>query len=135
MKFIFGIILAILAYFDYKEEIIPNWIVLSAIGIGLYITHNFHWALTMFLAGVVLMKEELDCPKCDYVGNTMLSFWHGGDVKLMTLLGVFFGWQAMPIFLLTILGIYLYRKQNNYQGVLPVAPFVLLASMPFLFAT
>jgi prepilin signal peptidase PulO-like enzyme (type II secretory pathway) len=56
----------------------------------------------------------------------------GGDVKLMAMCGAFLGAWAIPAFLLSRFFVGLYRSWRKERGVLPYAPFLGIASIPFL---
>lgn len=115
---------------DLTDRTIPNWVVLPAIVIGCFLTKNLVPALIMLLIGIALFGFEWKCPSCGHTEKhkTPLSFWRGGDVKLITMTGAFMGALALPITISSIMGVYLYRRIKNTHGGLPYAPFLLVSS-------
>lgn len=128
---LFLALLAVLAIGDITDRIIPNWIVLPAIIIGCYLTKNIVPALIMLLIGIALYGFKWKCPKCGYTEEhkTPFSFWRGGDVKLITMTGAFMGMLAMPIFIVSIISVFLYRRFKDSRGGLAYAPFLLVSSL------
>lgn len=114
----YPLLILVLCYTDIRYLTIPNIIVLPAIALGGLLTGNWLMATVMFLVGVLLYRR----------GKV-----YGGDVKLLTMVGVFLGLWAIPTFILAKIFIFIVRKLMNYDGVLPYAPFVTLASLPFIF--
>lgn len=117
ITWIFIAILAVLALIDYFSFKIPNLIILPAIGYGIYLTGNWLAALIMFALAAVVFKH---------------SFWRGGDVKLMCLIGAFMGLPAILILPMTLCLIYAFRITFRFNKVLPVTPFSFVAALPFI---
>jgi prepilin signal peptidase PulO-like enzyme (type II secretory pathway) len=61
-----------------------------------------------------------------------LKFWGGGDVKLIAMVASFLGWLFLPILVISVLLIKAYKKIFKVNNGIPVAPFVCVASVPFL---
>ncbi len=127
IKVIFMSLMAILAWVDYKKMIVPNWIVLPAIVAGVALTHQWVWALVLFVIGVFGYSCERDIQKFG------LRLWGGGDVKLFAMMGAFIGALSIPIVLFGYLGVQLYRITARvfYRG-LPMTPFLLASSLIFI---
>lgn len=121
----------ILSITDIKKFWIPNFIVLPAIALGIYLTGNWLWALIIFLFGSSLFGYRNICPACGHVEEyiTRLSQWRGGDVKLLVMTGAFMGIFSLPIFLLSKLLLLGYRKVKSYDLPLPYTPFVFFSSV------
>jgi len=96
---------------------IPNWIVLPGIVLTMFMTSNFLGPLVMAVIGVFVYKSML-------IGE--------GDVKLLILLGAFLGINAVIPFTISMGLIYLFRKIKREKGVLPYAPFMFIAGLPFI---
>jgi len=108
--------------FDIRRHRIPDWLTLPAIGVGIYLTHNWLGALTgagcitiMGCLGLVILKQE-----------TM----GGGDVKLMAVVGAFLGWRmALLSFFIAPLFALLYGGlRTKRQKEIPYAPAISLAA-------
>jgi len=128
---LFIVLMIIFTISDLTDRTIPNWVVLPAIVIGCFLTKNLVPALIMLLIGIALFGFEWKCPSCGHTEKhkTPLSFWRGGDVKLITMTGAFMGTIALPMVILSIIGVYLYRICRNITGGLPYAPFLLASSL------
>lgn len=112
-------ILILLATTDHLTFWIPNAIILPAILMGAYLTHNWLWMGIMFLMGTVLFARHL---------------WAGGDVKLLALIGAFLGWQALVVGGCVIIALIRAKRRNQGQKI-AVAPYFLLFSVLAIFAT
>lgn len=116
-------ILSILAIFDIRKLIIPNWIVLPGIFLGVVLTGNWFWALLLFIIGAVFFNFDFFC---------------GGDVKLISMVGAFLGHQAFFIVgIALILSICYYvnrniRLKHAIDFSRPFTPFVLWSSLFFI---
>ena len=115
--FLFILLMLYFCVTDLKYFRISNWVVLPAIALGIYLTGNWLPALVMFSLGAILFNNKQ---------------FAGGDVKLLTMVGVFLGWYALLVYILSALFIRYFRARGNY-GALPYAPFLFVASLPFLF--
>lgn len=123
---IFISILLLISFIDYKSHRIENFIVLPAIALGIYLTGNWHYAAITYLLLTLFHYDE------DLNKKGILK-WGGGDVKLFTMIAAFMGWFVLPIVVLTLMFIKLYRAtQYVFYASLPVAPFALMASLMFL---
>ncbi len=115
---IFILLMAIFCFTDIKYFIIPNWIVLPAIILGCMLTGNWLFMSGMFIVGAIMFERKLLA---------------GGDVKLITMSGAFLGIYGLSILILAGILVWAYRIYKQDKGPLPYAPFVGLASIPFLF--
>ena len=52
---------------------------------------------------------------------------------MMAMVGSFMGWKAIFAFILSKALILIYRKLKDEQAMLPYAPFISIACIPFLF--
>ena len=127
----FFVLMAVFTISDVSDRYIPNYVVLPAIIVGCYLTKNIVPALIMLLIGVALYGFKWKCPECGYVEEhkTPFSFWRGGDVKLITMTGAFMGILAIPIFIISVIGVFLYRHFKDSRGGLAYAPFLLISSL------
>ena len=110
---IYIIIGAVLSAIDYKTHVIPNVIVVPAVLIGAILTHNWGWAVMLFIWGAYLFAK----------GVIM-----GGDVKLLAMVGAFLGpIGAGAVFLSFIVSAFLHVIKARM--VLPFAPVVYTVSL------
>jgi prepilin signal peptidase PulO-like enzyme (type II secretory pathway) len=75
-------------------------------------------AIMMFLIGALFYNRK----RCG-----------GGDVKLMAMTGAFVGIWVLPAFIISRISIWLYRIIKKDNKVIPYAPFLMGASIPFIF--
>ena len=106
-------VIATLAVIDGKFKVVPNVIVLPAIGYTIWQTGNWEWAIIMFCIGALVYERKR---------------WGGGDVKLMMLGGAVFGWHSIIAVGLMWQLLYLYRLKTG-AGSLPVGPFFGISSV------
>lgn len=108
-------ILFCFALMDIHSQKIRNIAVIPAIVAGIYLTGNWLWALIMFLISAVDFKFQLTI---------------GGDVKLITMLGAFLGFLAIPSLFLAMVFVRWYRRitHKDYEN-LPYAPFIFLGTL------
>lgn len=114
MIIILLLILLCFAILDIRTRMIPNIVVLPAIALGIYLTGHWLGALMMFFLGALIYSKNI---------------WRGGDVKLLTMVGAFIGLPAVFVLIGTFILIYLFRFFRDYHLALPVAPFVLIATL------
>ena len=114
MTLAFLSILLLFAILDICLNKIPNLAVIPAIGIGIYLTGNWLPALIMFCLGALIYQE---------------GYWRGGDVKLLAMIGAFFGFPALLVLPITFIFIFLFRTLRDYRLALPVAPFLFVATI------
>jgi leader peptidase (prepilin peptidase)/N-methyltransferase len=108
-----------IAYLDLTLRIIPNWIVIPGIVLGLILGQHYFWCALMF--GIVAFEFSL-------------GMMAGGDVKLFSMFGAFLGVKALFIFLLTLLFMRWFVGINRKLKIvkidkMPVAPFALVSSL------
>lgn len=108
------ILLLLFTITDIKWFYIPNLIVLPAILIGGFLTKNWLYGALLFMMGAYLYEKKL---------------WRGGDVKLVSMIGMFLGVLAIPIMFTGLVLTKLFRKLCDYRDNLPVAPFLLIATI------
>jgi len=117
-NYLFILLMLFFCFTDIMYFTIPNWVVLPAIILGGILTGHWISAIFMFCIGAYLFSKRLIC---------------GGDVKLLAMAGAFFGVKGLFIFILSRILVWLYRIVKKETGALPYAPFIGLASIPFLF--
>ena len=142
---LFVVPLVIITFIDLEHRIIPNEISIPGIFVGI--------AVHTFLSGGVYWRAALDSVIGLVAGGGILFLvayvyeklrkqqgLGGGDVKLMAMLGAFFGWQGVLFILLissvvgSVIGIIfvvILRKDIKYA--IPFGPFLAFAGMIYLF--
>ena len=138
--------LIVVFFVDLEHWIIPDSISISGIIIGLIVRTTFAFPgerLTNFidsLGGAIIGGGFLLLVAAIYERIRKREGLGGGDVKLMAMLGAFFGWQA-AIFMLffssfigAIVGVafMLFRRKSLTMAV-PFGPFLVSAGMFWLF--
>lgn len=108
------LILLCFAVLDIRYKKIPNIAVIPAIVLGIVLTGYWLPALVMFILTTLIYIRY---------------YWHGGDVKLFTMLGAFIGGYALIVLVSTLVLIYLFRIIRDYKLALPVAPFVFVSTV------
>lgn len=123
-------LLLVISFIDYKLKIIPNQLVIfgSIIGLALNIV-NFNQS---FLTGIVGMVIGGGI----FLIIALVGPMGGGDIKLMAMLGLFFGWQLILLitFLSFIIGalvsvVLLAFKIKSRKDEIPFGPFISMAAM------
>src|SRR3989338_301425 len=138
--------LMVISFIDLKHLIIPDSISLPGIVVGLIVrlllapegTHLS--ALMDGVIGILVGGGTLFLIAFAYEKIKKREGLGGGDVKLMAMLGAFFGWQATLFIMLlsSVLGLLIgivlmifFRKGFQYQ--LPFGPFIAFAGIIYLF--
>lgn len=153
---VFSVLFALLLFFSITDILYrraPNLIVLPAIIIALIYTKFYIQAVTMviILAPIIannITEEECRNETIDKILNyikgtkeavvTCLSLWikklskfckikGGGDLKVFVLIAALKGWLVIPIFLMTVILIYMYRLVFNEVRSLPACVFIFIS--------
>lgn len=130
----FVAVMAVITAIDCKTFKIPNAIVLPAIVLGVYFTGNLFWAAGMMLIGLACFGFEWTCPRCQYCESHKgpLSLWRGGDVKLLSMIGAFFGIKALGVLAISYGILILFRRRSGITGSIAFSPFVAMGSVILL---
>jgi prepilin signal peptidase PulO-like enzyme (type II secretory pathway) len=132
-------VLVILSWIDFKTFLLPDYLTLPLLLLGL-IGNSFAWIeLTSplnSLIGACIGWASL------YFLNLLYKILRGvdgigmGDAKLLASLGAFFGWEALPYILIIascsgLLGGYIWLKIKNqgYAQAFPFGPFIALGGI------
>lgn len=111
-------------YSDFKEQIIPDSANLLLLVYGFFISYpDLLASFKGVVAGLVLMLLV-----------SLIGPIGGGDVKLMAVLGAWFGLQIIDVFLLSyIIGlgfaIVYYLKYRSFKQEIPFGPSIMLAAI------
>ena len=139
--FLFTAVLVVVTFIDLEHGIIPDVITLPGIPLSVIVSVTVMGVsfldsiLGMFLGGGIFYLIA--------VGYELLAKREGmggGDIKLLAMLGAFFGWQSL-IFILLVssllgsivgIGIMLIKKEGMKYAV-PFGPFLSVAAVAYLF--
>jgi Flp pilus assembly protein protease CpaA len=122
---------------DIKYWTIPNYIVVPAIFISLYFTNQW-WAVVVASGiGALFYYNETICPHCGKVVDkyqTPVSFFSGGDLKLLVFAAALIGFQALVIFAISRVLVFLFSRITNKASRVQYAPFFTLSSIIYFLA-
>jgi len=126
---IFGSILLLIAFVDFKTMLIPNWSVLLILVLGIlfaFFNHDASWVerlIGFFAAGLVLLLI--------YIFSR--GGIGGGDIKLMAAAGFFLGWKLTLWAMLvgSIIGgvfgvVILASGKGQLKTAIPYGPFLVI---------
>ncbi|HJV66715.1 MAG TPA: prepilin peptidase [Geomonas sp.] len=139
--FVFCSALVVITFIDLEHQIIPDRITLPGIVAGFIVSFflpNFGWQNS--LIGILAGGGSLLLIAFAYSLITKKDGMGGGDIKLMAMMGAFFGWQAVLfiIFASSLLGsiigvaVMLARKEDSTFAI-PFGPFLSGASILYIF--
>lgn len=139
--FVFTAVLIIITFIDLDHQIIPDVLTLPGIPIfllaGIFIMKvPWHEALI----GVLIGGGVLFAIAFVYEKMTKREGMGGGDIKLLGMIGGFFGWKALIFILLmsslagAIIGIALMIiKKQDMKYAVPFGPFLAAAAVAYIF--
>ena len=133
--------LVVVTFIDLEHQIIPDEISLPGIAIGFaasFILPVPGWRDS--LLGILAGGGSLYLVAWGYERFTGKEGMGGGDVKLLAMLGAFFGWQAVPfiIFVSSLTGsvvgvtVMLVTKKDGKLAI-PFGPFLVIGALVHLF--
>ncbi|MBI4212150.1 MAG: prepilin peptidase [Deltaproteobacteria bacterium] len=138
--------LIVLSFIDLKCYLLPDVITLPGIVAGLAV-HTFFgpsidWKTNFFqgLLGAAVGGGILFLLAVDYEKIKKQEGLGGGDIKLIAMLGAFFGWQAVLLILFAsslvglvvgIAGLLFFKR--SLQSAIPYGPFLSLAGILYFF--
>lgn len=139
--FVFTAVLIIITFIDLDHQIIPDVLTLPGIPIfllaGIFIM-KFPWHEA--LIGVLIGGGVLFTIAFVYEKLTKREGMGGGDIKLLGMIGGFFGWKALIFILLVsslggaIIGIALMIiKKQDMKYAVPFGPFLAAAAVAYIF--
>ena len=140
-SFLFACVLIIITFIDLEHQIIPD--VLTLLGIPVFfLAAVFAMGVSPLEAvlGVLIGGGILYAIAFGYELITKREGMGGGDIKLLAMLGAFFGWKSLFFILLVssflgaIVGIsVILIKGKDMRYAVPFGPFLSLAALAYIF--
>ena len=139
--FIFCSSMVVITFIDLDHQIIPDVISLPGIAAGFifsFFIPQLGWRNS--LIGILVGGGSLWLVASGYELLTKKEGMGGGDIKLLAMMGAFFGWKAIPfiIFVSSLTGsvigitVMLVRKKDSKLAI-PFGPFLALGSVVYIF--
>jgi leader peptidase (prepilin peptidase) / N-methyltransferase len=139
--FVLTCALVVITFIDLEHQIIPDVISLPGIVVGFgcsFLFPNFGWLNS--LIGILVGGGSLLVVAYGYQFLTKKDGMGGGDIKLLAMLGAFFGWKAVLfiIFASSLIGsvigvsVMLARKKDSTLAI-PFGPFLAGAALLYIF--
>jgi leader peptidase (prepilin peptidase) / N-methyltransferase len=139
--FLFCSAMVVITFIDLEHQIIPDLITLPGIAAGFifsFFIPQLGWLNS--LIGVVVGGGSLWLVASVYELITKKEGMGGGDIKLLAMMGAFFGWKAIPfiIFVSSLAGsvigitVMLVQKKDSKLAI-PFGPFLALGAILYLF--
>ena len=102
---------------DWQTRTIPLFLTIPSIVIGYLLTGNILPSIAMFAIGTVMYRYKLVC---------------GGDAMMLTIMGAFLGWVAIPVAVISFVIAQMYIKIKHSKNT-PFAPFAFASSVLVIF--
>jgi leader peptidase (prepilin peptidase) / N-methyltransferase len=139
--FLFCSAMVAVTFIDMEHQIIPDVISLSGIAAGFvfsFFIPRLGWLNSLF--GILVGGGSLWIVAWLYELLTKKEGMGGGDIKLLAMMGAFFGWKAIPfiIFVSSLTGsvigisVMLIRKKDSKLAI-PFGPFLASSSIIYIF--
>jgi len=141
VTFIFTCALTIITFIDIDHQIIPDVITLPGIPI-FFLSAIFVMNIRPLdsLLGILIGGGCLYLIAAGYELLRKTEGMGGGDIKLLAMLGGFFGWQSLWFILLfgsligAVVGIsIMFFKGKNMKYAVPFGPFLSMAAVAYIF--
>jgi len=140
-SFLFACVLIIITFIDLEHQIIPDVLTLPGIPV-FFLAAVFAMGVSLLEAvlGVLIGGGILYAIAFGYELITKREGMGGGDIKLLAMLGAFFGWKSLFFILLVssflgaIVGIsVMLIKGKDMKYAVPFGPFLSLAALACIF--
>lgn len=139
--FFFCCAMVVVTFIDLEHQIIPDVISLSGIVAGFALSFfipQLGWRAS--LAGILVGGGSLLLVAWGYHLITKKEGMGGGDIKLLAMMGAFFGWKAIPfiIFVSSLVGsvigisLMLVQKKDSKLAI-PFGPFLAFGAILYIF--
>src|SRR6266540_2817918 len=141
LLFLFCSALVVITFIDLEHQIIPDVISLPGIVVGFvasFFIPQLGWQNS--LIGILVGGGSLYLVAYLYQLFTKKEGMGGGDIKLLAMMGAFFGWKAIPfiIFVSSLVGsvigvtIMLIQKKDSKLAI-PFGPFLAFGALLYIF--
>jgi leader peptidase (prepilin peptidase) / N-methyltransferase len=133
--------LVVVTFIDLEHQIIPDSITLPGIVIGFIVSFfipGFGWMNS--LIGILVGGGSLLLVAYGYQALTKKDGMGGGDIKLLAMLGAFFGWKAILFIIFassllgSVIGITIIAVQKKDASLaIPFGPYLVGAALLYIF--
>ena len=140
--FCFCCAMVVITFIDLEHQIIPDSISLPGIVAGFVISFFFptHGWLNSLL-GILAGGGSLYLVAASYHLLTGKEGMGGGDIKLLAMMGAFFGWKSIPfiIFVSSLAGsvigiVVMLARKKDAKLAIPFGPFLAFGAILYIFA-
>jgi len=139
--FLFCAAMVVITFIDLEHLIIPDVISLSGIVLGFvfsFFIPQLGWQNSLF--GILAGGGSLYLVATLYHLFTGKEGMGGGDIKLLAMMGAFFGWKAVPfiIFMSSLVGsvvgvTVMFAQNKDSKLAIPFGPFLALGAILYIF--
>lgn len=139
--FLFCSAMVVVTFIDLEHQIIPDSISLSGIVCGFifsFFIPQLGWRNS--LIGIAVGGGSLLLVAYGYEFLTKKEGMGGGDIKLLAMIGAFFGWRAVPfiIFVSSLIGsvigiTIMFLQKKDAKLAIPFGPFLALGAILYIF--
>jgi leader peptidase (prepilin peptidase)/N-methyltransferase len=139
--FLFCSAMVVITFIDLEHQIIPDVISLPGIVVGFvfsFFIPQLGWLNS--LLGILAGGGSLWLVAWLYELLTKKEGMGGGDIKLLAMMGAFFGWKAIPFIIFvssltgTVIGVsVMLAQKKDSKLAIPFGPFLALGSIIYIF--
>lgn len=139
--FLFCSAMVVITFIDLEHQIIPDVISLPGIAVGFicsFFIPQLGWLNS--LIGIVVGGGSLLLVAFVYELLTKKEGMGGGDIKLLAMMGAFFGWKAVPFIIFvsslvgSVIGItVMLAQRKDSKLAIPFGPFLALGAVLYIF--
>ncbi len=139
--FVFCAALLVITFIDLKHQIIPDVISIPGIGVGFlcsFFIPQLGWLNS--LLGILAGGGSLFIVAWCYHFFTGKEGMGGGDIKLLAMMGAFFGWKAVPFIIFassltgSVIGVsVMVATRKDRKLAIPFGPFLAFGAILYIF--
>jgi leader peptidase (prepilin peptidase) / N-methyltransferase len=139
--FLFCSSLVVITFVDLDHQIIPDAISLPGIVVGFIFSFFLPWhSWSNSLIGIAAGGGSLFLVAWSYERLTGKEGMGGGDIKLLAMMGAFFGWRAVPFIIFaaslvgSVIGLTVMKLQKkDAKLAIPFGPFLAFGAVLYIF--